>query len=81
MLLPLIAVVTGCSTSRNTAASRSYQALVTKYNVYFNGNEAFKSGMAPKHTAEAMRPRKKPRKTIFWRYLTSTRSVMKKCIQ
>ena len=44
MLLPLMAVVTGCSTSRNTAASRSYQALVTKYNVYFNGNEAYKKG-------------------------------------
>ena len=44
LLLPLFAVVTGCSTSRNTSASRSYQALVTKYNVYFNGNEAYKKG-------------------------------------
>ena len=44
LLLPLLAVVTGCSTSRNTAASRSYQALVTKYNVYFNGSEAYRRG-------------------------------------
>ena len=44
LMLPLLAVVTGCSTSRNTAASRSYQALVTKYNVYFNGSEAYKKG-------------------------------------
>ena len=44
LLLPLLAVVAGCSTSRNTATSRSYQALVTKYNVYFNGNEAYKKG-------------------------------------
>jgi len=43
-MLPLLAVVTGCSTSRNTAASRSYQALVTKYNVYFNGSEAYRRG-------------------------------------
>lgn len=41
MMLPLLAVVTGCSTSRNTAASRSYQAMVTKYNVYFNGSQAY----------------------------------------
>ena len=44
LLLPLFAAVTGCSTSRNTPVSRSYQALVTKYNVYFNGNEAYKKG-------------------------------------
>ncbi|MBR5159603.1 MAG: tetratricopeptide repeat protein [Bacteroidaceae bacterium] len=40
-MLPLLAVVTGCSTSRNTSASRSYQAMVTKYNVYFNGSQAY----------------------------------------
>ena len=41
MMLLLLAVVMGCSTSRNTAASRSYQAMVTKYNVYFNGSQAY----------------------------------------
>lgn len=32
----------GCSTRKNTAASRNYQAFVTRYNVYFNGDEHFK---------------------------------------
>lgn len=34
----------GCSTKKNTAGSRFYHAMTTRYNVYFNGNEAFKSG-------------------------------------
>ena len=45
-LLLLLIATAGCSTSRNTATSRSYQALVTRYNVYFNGNEAYKRGVA-----------------------------------
>ena len=51
-LLLLLAVVTGCSTSRNTAASRSYQALVTKYNVYFNGSEAYRKGYESQEKAK-----------------------------
>ncbi|MCM1076300.1 MAG: tetratricopeptide repeat protein [Bacteroides sp.] len=31
-----------CSTKKNTAASRNYQAFITRYNVYFNGDEHFK---------------------------------------
>ena len=34
----------GCSTRNNTKASRFYHSLTTRYNVYFNGNEAFKAG-------------------------------------
>lgn len=34
----------GCSTSRNTATSRFYQATVTRFNTWFNGNEAYKRG-------------------------------------
>ena len=52
ILLPLVAVVAGCSTSHNTAVSRSYQALVTKYNVYFNGNEAYKKGYEAQEKAK-----------------------------
>ena len=52
LLLPLVTVVAGCSTSRNTAASRQYQALVTKYNVYFNGNESYKKGYAAQENAK-----------------------------
>ena len=50
--VPLVAVVAGCSTSHNTAVSRSYQALVTKYNVYFNGNEAYKKGYEAQEKAK-----------------------------
>lgn len=35
---------TGCSTKKNTKGSRFYHAMTTRYNVYFNGNEAYKSG-------------------------------------
>ena len=52
LLLPLLAVVTGCSTSRNTAASRSYQSIVTRYNVYFNGNESYKKGYEAQEKAK-----------------------------
>ncbi|MDE6490285.1 MAG: tetratricopeptide repeat protein [Muribaculaceae bacterium] len=31
-----------CSTKKNTAASRKYQAFITRYNVYFNGDEHFR---------------------------------------
>lgn len=52
LLLPLVVVVTGCSTSRNTRMSRSYQSLVTRYNVYFNGNEAYKKGYLAQEKAK-----------------------------
>ncbi len=42
--LLLLMVITGCSVKKNTAGSRFYQAFTTRYNVYFNGNEAFKKG-------------------------------------
>lgn len=32
----------GCSTKKNTAASRNWQAFTTRYNVYFNGSEHYK---------------------------------------
>ena len=31
-----------CSTKKNTAATRNYQAFITRYNIYFNGDEHFK---------------------------------------
>lgn len=34
----------GCSVKRNNFFSRQYHQLTTRYNVYFNGNQAFKSG-------------------------------------
>lgn len=34
-----------CSTKRNTAVSRGYQRMTSRYNVYYNAREAFKSGI------------------------------------
>jgi tetratricopeptide (TPR) repeat protein len=45
MTLVLTALITGCSVEKNTGASRFYNSLVAKYNVWFNGNEAYKAGV------------------------------------
>jgi len=38
----VMTMLTGCSTKKNTAASRNWQAFNTRYNVYFNGSEHYK---------------------------------------
>lgn len=43
-LLLSVAVVSSCSTKKNTLTSRSYHNLVSRYNIYFNGREALKAG-------------------------------------
>lgn len=45
VLTLVLALFAGCSTRKNTAGSRFYHALTTRYNVYFNGNEAYKAGL------------------------------------
>lgn len=45
MTLVFTALITGCSVEKNTGASRFYNSLVAKYNVWFNGNEAYKAGV------------------------------------
>jgi len=35
----------GCSAEKNTGSSRFYHALISKYNIYFNGNESYKKGV------------------------------------
>jgi tetratricopeptide (TPR) repeat protein len=42
--LGIMLLFSACSTQRNTWLSRHYQELNTRYNVYFNGNEAYKQG-------------------------------------
>jgi len=42
----LAALVAGCSVEKNTGASRFYHSLISKYNIYFNGYEAYKAGVA-----------------------------------
>lgn len=45
LLLPALAValVTSCSTKKNTATTRFWQSFTTRYNVYYNGHEAYKT--------------------------------------
>ncbi len=38
----LSAIAFSCSPRKNTAASRNYQAFITRYNVYYNGDEHYK---------------------------------------
>lgn len=40
-----LVVFTSCSTQKNTRGTRFYHALTTKYNIYFNGNNAFEEGL------------------------------------
>ena len=46
MLLGLAMALTYCSVEKNTGSSRFYQSLTARYNIYFNGNESFKAGLA-----------------------------------
>ncbi len=39
-------ILTGCSVEKNTATTRFYQGLTSRYNIYFNGYESFKAGLA-----------------------------------
>ena len=40
----VLALFTGCDMKKNNWFNRNYQAINTKYNVYFNANESFKKG-------------------------------------
>ncbi len=44
VLIAGIAFLYSCSTKKNTFTSRTYHNLTTHYNIYWNGNESFKSG-------------------------------------
>lgn len=41
----LLLVSGGCSLKKNTAFTRHYRAFTTRYNVYFNGHEAYKEAL------------------------------------
>lgn len=45
LFLLLVVVVSGCSTKKNTWASRTYQATNTRFNVYFNGYVSYNEGL------------------------------------
>jgi tetratricopeptide (TPR) repeat protein len=38
----VLAALCSCSSRKNTAATRNYQAFITRYNVYFNGDEHYR---------------------------------------
>lgn len=75
--LMLCLLATGCSTKKNTAASRKWQAFNTRYNVYFNGSEHYSetlkemeksyeddyTRMLLMHPAEAKADEKRPQPT------------------
>lgn len=47
LLLPaLLLVAQACSTKKNTWTRRAYHNLTSRYNVYWNGNESLKTGVA-----------------------------------
>lgn len=45
MIILVTLVLAGCSAEKNTGASRFYNSLISKYNIWFNGNEAYKAGV------------------------------------
>jgi len=45
ILTGMMVVLCGCSVKRNNFFSRNYHQLTTRYNVYFNGDQALKSGI------------------------------------
>jgi len=44
--LSLLLFLTNCSVEKNTGTTRFYHGLTAKYNIYFNGYESFKAGVA-----------------------------------
>lgn len=46
ILILLAALFSGCSTEKNTRASRAYHNLTSHYNIYFNAKESVKSGVS-----------------------------------
>lgn len=45
LIFILAGMISGCSTKKNTRASRAYHNLTSRYNIYFNGNESLKTGL------------------------------------
>lgn len=53
MLLCSVLLATACSTKKNTSGSRFYHATTARFNTYFNGNEAYKSGLEAQERGHA----------------------------
>lgn len=46
----VLCIVAGCSTKKNTAASRFYHALTSRYNIYYNGKVSFDEALKAQQT-------------------------------
>jgi TolA-binding protein len=46
LLLGPFLILAGCSVEKNTDASRFYNSMTARYNIYFNGYENYKAGLA-----------------------------------
>ena len=46
VLLGLFLILTNCSVEKNTGTTRFYHGLTSRFNIYFNGYESFKAGLA-----------------------------------
>ncbi|MDX2444776.1 MAG: hypothetical protein QNK30_13340 [Bacteroidales bacterium] len=44
-LLLLGIIISGCSVEKNTGSTRAFHNLISRYNIYFNGKEAYKKGV------------------------------------
>ena len=51
LMAAVLAVLCACSVQKNNSVTRGYHRTKAKYNVMFNGNEAFKKGMENIHKA------------------------------
>ncbi|MRR19603.1 tetratricopeptide repeat protein [bacterium] len=51
VIITFTLILAGCSVEKNTGASRFYNSLVSKYNIFFNGNEAYKAGVKKVQTS------------------------------
>ena len=51
LLVTSIVILSGCSSKKNTASTRWWQSFNTRYNVYFNGSQAFIEGAQEKETS------------------------------
>jgi predicted negative regulator of RcsB-dependent stress response len=46
LIVGLFLIPAGCSVEKNTGSTRFFNGLTSRYNIYFNGNESFKAGVA-----------------------------------
>ena len=51
LLLLTVMMLSGCSSKKNTASTRWWQSFNTRYNVYFNGSQAFIEGAQEKESS------------------------------